>query len=67
VKGVNTVPVENRVKMYRLEGKLALENADAISDIHGSGSTEAHRVAIFRESDIERKKKAAKRFAGIDD
>ncbi len=66
LKGVDSVPVENRVKMYRLAEKLALESADTISDIHGGGSPEAHRVTIFRETDIESKKKAAKRLAGID-
>lgn len=67
LKGVESVPVENRVKMYRLAEKLALESADTISDIHGGGSPEAHRVTIFRETDVESKKKAAKRLAGIKD
>ena len=66
LKGVDSVPVENRVKMYRLAEKLALESADTISDIHGGGSPEAHRVTIFRETNIENKKKAAKRLAGIE-
>jgi 4-hydroxybutyryl-CoA dehydratase/vinylacetyl-CoA-Delta-isomerase len=66
LKGVDSVPVENRVKMYRLAEKLALESADTISDIHGGGSPEAHRVTIFRETDIDSKKKAAKRLAGVD-
>ena len=65
MKGVDGVPPENRVKMYRLVEKMALESADTISDIHGGGSPEAHRVTIFRETDIESKKKAAKRLAGI--
>lgn len=67
LKGVDSVPVENRVKMYRLAEKLALESADTISDIHGGGSPEAHRVTIFRETNINDKKKAAKRLAGIGD
>jgi 4-hydroxybutyryl-CoA dehydratase/vinylacetyl-CoA-Delta-isomerase len=67
LKAVDTVPVENRIKMYRLAEKLALESADTISDIHGGGSPEAHRVTIFRESDVESKKKAAKRLAGIEE
>lgn len=66
MKGVEGVPVENRVKMYRLVEKMALESADTISDIHGGGSPEAHRVTIFRETDIESKKRAAKRLAGIE-
>ena len=67
MKGAESVPVENRIKMFRLVEKMAMESADTISDIHGGGSPEAHRVTIFRESDIENKKKAAKRLAGIDD
>jgi 4-hydroxybutyryl-CoA dehydratase/vinylacetyl-CoA-Delta-isomerase len=67
LKGVDSNPVENRIKLYRLAEKLALESADTISDIHGGGSPEAHRVTIFRESDVESKKKAAKRLAGIQD
>ena len=66
MKGVDGVPVENRVKMYRLVEKMALESADTISDIHGGGSPEAHRVTIFRETNVEKKKKAAKRLAGIE-
>jgi 4-hydroxybutyryl-CoA dehydratase/vinylacetyl-CoA-Delta-isomerase len=65
LKGVDTIPVENRIKMYRLAEKLAMESADTISDIHGGGSPEAHRVTIFREIDVESKKSAARRLAGI--
>ena len=61
------VPVEKRIKMYRLAEKLALESADTISDIHGGGSPAAHRVTIFRETNTSDKKKSAKRLAGIND
>lgn len=67
LKGVDSIPVEKRIKMYRLAEKLALESADTISDIHGGGSPAAHRVTIFRETNINDKKKSAKRLAGIDD
>lgn len=66
-KGADGVPVENRIRMFRLVEKMAMESADTISDIHGGGSPEAHRVTILRESDLESKKKAAKRLAGIED
>ena len=65
LKGAKDVPVENRVKMFRLVEKMAMESADTISDIHGGGSPEAHRLTILRESDLETKKKAAKRLAGV--
>ncbi|HIC85963.1 MAG TPA: hypothetical protein EYP06_06685, partial [Desulfobacterales bacterium] len=43
-----------------------MESADTISDIHGGGSPEAHRITIMRETDLESKKKAAKRLAGTE-
>jgi 4-hydroxybutyryl-CoA dehydratase/vinylacetyl-CoA-Delta-isomerase len=67
LKGVEQVPVENRIRMFRLIEKLAMESADTISDIHGGGSPAAHRLTIFRESNTHDKVKAAKRLAGIDD
>ncbi len=67
LKGAKGVPVEKRVKMLRLIEKMAMESADTISDVHGGGSPAAHRLTIFRESDIEYKKKCAKRLAGIED
>ncbi len=66
LKAAEGQSVENRVKMYRLVEKMALESADTISDIHGGGSPEAHRVTIYRETDLNKKKHAAKRLAGIE-
>ena len=67
LKGSKDAPVEDRIKMLRFVEKMAMESADTISDIHGGGSHEAHRVTIFRESNIEKKKIAAKRLAGIEE
>jgi 4-hydroxybutyryl-CoA dehydratase/vinylacetyl-CoA-Delta-isomerase len=67
LKGATGVPVEKRIKMLRLVEKMAMESADTISDIHGGGSPAAHRLTIFRESDINYKKNCAKRLAGIED
>ena len=67
LKGADGVPVEKRVKMFRLIEKLAMESADTISDIHGGGSPEAHRLTIFRESNLDDKKKAARRLAGVEE
>jgi 4-hydroxybutyryl-CoA dehydratase/vinylacetyl-CoA-Delta-isomerase len=65
LQGAVGVPVENRVKMLRLVEKLAMESADAISDIHGGGSPAAHRLTILRESDLNYRKGCARRLAGI--
>jgi 4-hydroxybutyryl-CoA dehydratase/vinylacetyl-CoA-Delta-isomerase len=67
LQGATGVPVEKRIKMLRLVEKMAMESADTISDIHGGGSPAAHRIAIYRESDINHKKSCAKRLAGIED
>lgn len=67
LRGVADVPVENRIKMLRLIEKLVLESADFVSDIHGGGSAEAHRISIMREVNLESKKKLSKRLAGIED
>lgn len=67
LKGASGVPVEKRVRMLRLIEKMAMESADTISDIHGGGSPAAHRVMIYRESNIDYKKRCAKRLAGIED
>jgi 4-hydroxybutyryl-CoA dehydratase/vinylacetyl-CoA-Delta-isomerase len=67
LKGATDIPSEKRIKMFRLVEKLAMESADTISDIHGGGSPAAHRLTIFRESDLESKKKAAQRLAQIKD
>jgi 4-hydroxybutyryl-CoA dehydratase/vinylacetyl-CoA-Delta-isomerase len=67
LQGAKGVPVEKRVKMFRLIEKMAMESADTISDIHGGGSPAAHRLTIFRESNLQSKVKAAKRLAGIND
>jgi len=67
MQGAAGVPVDNRIRMLRLVEKLALESADTVSDIHGGGSAEAHRITILRETDLENKKKLSKRLAGIED
>ena len=67
LNGKEGIPVENRIKMFRLVEKMAMESADTISDIHGGGTPEAHRVTILRETNLEAKKRAAKRLAGIEE
>jgi len=67
LKGVADVSSMNRIKMFRLVEKMVLESADTISDIHGGGSAAAHRITILRESDMDNKRRWAKRLAGIED
>ena len=65
LKGVDGVSTENRVRLFRLIEKLAFESRDIVSNIHGAGSPETHRMTILRNADIESKKKLAKNLAGI--
>jgi len=65
LKGVDNVPTENRVRLFRLIEKLAFESRDIVSNIHGAGSPETHRMTILRNANIESKKKLAKNLAGI--
>jgi 4-hydroxybutyryl-CoA dehydratase/vinylacetyl-CoA-Delta-isomerase len=66
LKGTAEAPVEHRVQMLRLVEKLAMESADTVSDLHGGGSPQAHRLTILRESDLNKRKNIAKRLAGIE-
>lgn len=65
LKGKEGVSSEDRMRMYRLIEKLAFETRDIVSNIHGGGSPEAHRMTLLRDTDIGPKKKLAKRLAGI--
>jgi len=65
LKGVENVSTEDRIRLFRLIEKLAFESRDIVSNIHGAGSPETHRLTILRNADIESKKKLAKNLAGI--
>jgi 4-hydroxybutyryl-CoA dehydratase/vinylacetyl-CoA-Delta-isomerase len=66
LKGVASVPVEDRRRMFRLIEKLTLESRDLISDVHGGGPPAAHRLVILRETDLKARSQMAKRLAGIE-
>lgn len=65
LKGADKFATEDRIKMLRLVEKLAFETRDIVSNIHGGGSPETHRMTLLRNIDIESKKKIAKKLAGI--
>ena len=67
LKGAANVSTEDRLRIFRLIEKLAFESRDIVSNIHGGGSPEAHRMTLLRDTDIEAKKKLAKRLAGIEE
>jgi len=65
LKGAEDVPTGDRVHLFRLIEKLAFESRDIVSNIHGAGSPETHRMTILRNANIESKKKLARKLAGI--
>jgi 4-hydroxybutyryl-CoA dehydratase/vinylacetyl-CoA-Delta-isomerase len=67
LKGVASIPTEHRIRMLRLIEKLTFESRDVISNIHGGGSPEAHRMTLLRETNLDEKKKLAKDLAGIEE
>jgi 4-hydroxybutyryl-CoA dehydratase/vinylacetyl-CoA-Delta-isomerase len=65
LKGVDGVDTMDRIKIFRLIEKLAFESRDIVSNIHGAGSPETHRMTILRNYDLNAAKKMAKKLAGI--
>lgn len=69
LKGVASVPTENRMRVLRLIENISLGTAAVgyrTESMHGAGSPQAQRVMIRRQSDMERKKKFAKDIVGIE-
>ena len=56
LKGAEGVSTEDRVRIFRLIEKLAFESRDIVSNIHGGGSPETHRMTILRNANIDEKK-----------
>ncbi|HKU49195.1 MAG TPA: 4-hydroxyphenylacetate 3-hydroxylase N-terminal domain-containing protein [Nitrososphaera sp.] len=68
LKGRKGVPTENRVRILRLIENMTLgRNAVGYltESMHGAGSPQAQRIQIARQSQIEQKKKFAKRLANV--
>lgn len=68
LKGRADVSTEHRVRMLRLIENMTLgRNAVGYlaESMHGAGSPQAQRIQIARQTDVEAKKKLAKRLAGI--
>jgi 4-hydroxybutyryl-CoA dehydratase/vinylacetyl-CoA-Delta-isomerase len=70
LKGRKGVSTENRVRVLRLIENMTLgRNAVGYltESMHGAGSPQAQRIQIARQSQLEEKKKIAKRLANIKD
>jgi 4-hydroxybutyryl-CoA dehydratase/vinylacetyl-CoA-Delta-isomerase len=64
LKGLATVPTENRVRMMRLIENMVF-GAGMVESLHGAGSPQAQRITILRQANLEAKKKLSKELAGI--
>ncbi|MCA9773012.1 MAG: 4-hydroxybutyryl-CoA dehydratase, partial [Myxococcales bacterium] len=70
LKGREGVPTEHRMRALRLIENMTLgRNAVGYltESMHGAGSPQAQRIQIARQSNLEEKKRLAKRLAGIED
>jgi 4-hydroxybutyryl-CoA dehydratase/vinylacetyl-CoA-Delta-isomerase len=70
LKGVDSVPTENRMRIMRLIENLTLGTGAVgyrTESMHGAGSPQAQRVMINRFANLEYKKKLAKNIAKIKD
>ncbi len=68
LKGVESVPAENRMRILRLVENLTLgRNAVGYltESLHGAGSPQAQRIQIQRQMDLEFKQQLAQKLAGI--
>ncbi|MGH4122045.1 MAG: 4-hydroxyphenylacetate 3-hydroxylase family protein [Clostridium sp.] len=68
LKGVASVPTENRLRILRLIENLTLGSAAVgyrTESMHGAGSPQAQRIMIWRQGNLDKKKKLAKVIAKI--
>ncbi len=70
LQGRADVPTEDRLRILRLIENMTLgRNAVGYltESMHGAGSPQAQRIQIARGMQLEKKKRLAKKIAGIDD
>jgi 4-hydroxybutyryl-CoA dehydratase/vinylacetyl-CoA-Delta-isomerase len=68
LKGVASVPTEDRMRILRLIENITLGTAAVgyrTESMHGAGSPQAQRIMIARQGNIAKKKDMAKTIAGI--
>ena len=68
LKGVDSIPVEHRMRILRLIENITLGTAAVgyrTESMHGAGSPQAQRIMIARQGNLAQKKERAKVIAGI--
>jgi len=64
LKGIEGVPVEDRLRVFRLVENLSV-GAQLPESMHGAGSPQAQKIMIWRRGNVEMKKELARVIAGI--
>lgn len=68
LKGVGSVPTENRIRLLRLIENMTMGRGAVgylVESLHGAGSPQAQRIMISRLTDLEGRKELAKNLAEI--
>jgi len=68
LRGVASVPTEDRIRVMRLIENITLGTAAVgyrTESMHGAGSPQAQRIMIARQGNVEHKKGLAKALAGV--
>ena len=68
LRGVDSVPTEDRMRVLRLIENMTLGTAAVgyrTESLHGAGSPQAQRIMIARQGNLEAKKELAKNIARI--
>lgn len=69
LKGVSTVPTEDRMRISRLIENLTMGTGAIVfltESLHGAGSPQAQRIMIARQANFPQKKHLARRIAQIE-
>lgn len=64
MKGASVVPTETRMRLARLLEAMTCGTA-LVESMHGAGSPQAQRIMIWRQANLEHKKRLARKLAKI--
>jgi 4-hydroxybutyryl-CoA dehydratase/vinylacetyl-CoA-Delta-isomerase len=66
MKGAAAIPAETRMRLVRLLEAMTCGTA-LVESMHGAGSPQAQRIMIWRQANLEHKKRLAQKLAKIGD
>lgn len=65
LKGVDDIPTEDRMRIFRLIENITGGTA-LVESMHGAGSPQAQKIMILKQANLNMKKKLAEDLAGIE-